>query len=112
MWKKITEEDMLEKEKTYTIYHAANVLLKQQYRERKFKKYSNLKSCLLVVEQNIEVLLKIHKFRPIICTTFTEVNETSFDNYRRKNGRGHRRGLKDIEYLKHIIQNLLLWKTK
>ena len=101
MWKKITKEDMSEKEKTYTIYHALNVLLKQQYRERKFKKYSNLKSCLLVVEQNIEVLLKIHKFCPIICTTFTE-------GYRRKNGRGHRRGLKDIECLKHIIQNLLL----
>ena len=58
-----------------------------------------------MVEQNIEVLLKILKFRPIICTTFIEVNETSFDNYRRKNGRGHRRGLKDIKCLKHIYNS-------
>ena len=32
MWGKITDEDMLEK--TYTTFHASNVLLQQQYRER------------------------------------------------------------------------------
>ena len=34
----ITEEDMLEK--TFTTFHALNVLLQQQYRERKFTEYS------------------------------------------------------------------------
>ena len=53
---KITDEDMLEK--TYTTFHASNVLLQQQYRERKFTKYSELISCLLVAEQNNELLLK------------------------------------------------------
>ena len=49
---KVTKEDMLEK--TFTIFHVSNVLLQQQYRERMFKKYSELISRLLVTEQNNE----------------------------------------------------------
>jgi len=45
---KITDEDMLEK--TYSTFHASNLLLQQQYRERRFTKYSELISCLLVAE--------------------------------------------------------------
>ena len=48
---KITESDMLEK--TYSTFHASNVLLQQQYRERWFAKYYESISCLLVAEQNI-----------------------------------------------------------
>ncbi|KAJ0027364.1 hypothetical protein Pint_35869 [Pistacia integerrima] len=48
--KNITDEDMLEK--TFSTFHASNVLLQQQYREKGFKKYYELISCLLVVEQN------------------------------------------------------------
>ena len=48
---KITESDMLEK--TYSTFQASNVLLQQQYRERRFAKYYELISCLLVAEQNI-----------------------------------------------------------
>ena len=44
----ITEEDMLEK--TFTTFHASNVLLQQQYRERRCTGYSQLISCLLVAE--------------------------------------------------------------
>ena len=51
---KITELDMLEK--TYSIFHALNVLLQQQYRERSFAKYSKLISCLLMIEQNNEFI--------------------------------------------------------
>ena len=46
-------------EKTLTTFHASNVLLLQQYRERRFTKYSKLISCLLVAKQNNE-LLKIN----------------------------------------------------
>ena len=53
---KITDEDMLEK--TYTTFHTSNVLLQQQYRERHFTIYYELIACLLVAEQNNEVLLK------------------------------------------------------
>ena len=55
---KITDEDM--QEKTFTTFHASNVLLQQQYRERRFTKYSELISCLLVAEQNNELLMKNH----------------------------------------------------
>ena len=52
---KITKSDMLEK--THSTFHASNVLLQQQYLERRFAKYFELISCLLVVEQNNELLL-------------------------------------------------------
>jgi hypothetical protein len=57
--KKITDEDILEK--TFSTFHASNLLLRQQYRERGFKKYSELISCLLVTEQNNELLMKNHQ---------------------------------------------------
>ena len=84
---KITDEDMLEK--TYTTFHASNVLLQQQYRERKFTKYSELISCVLVAEQNNELLLKNHQSHPTGSTPFFEMNGTSFDNNRGYNGCGH-----------------------
>jgi hypothetical protein len=44
----IIDEDMLEK--IFFTFHTSNLLLQQQYRERGFKKYSELISCLLVAE--------------------------------------------------------------
>ena len=82
----ITEEDMLEK--TFTTFHASNVLLQQQYRECRFTEYSQLISCLLVAEQNNELLMKNHQSRPIGSETFPEVNAISSQNYGRGRGRG------------------------
>ncbi|XP_056695040.1 uncharacterized protein [Spinacia oleracea] len=45
----ITDEEMLEK--TYYTFHANNVVLQTQYREKRFKKYSELISFLLVVRK-------------------------------------------------------------
>ena len=64
-------------EKTFTTFHASNVLLQQQYRERKFKKYSKLISCLLMAEQNNELLMKNHQSRPTGTKPFREVNAIS-----------------------------------
>ena len=50
--------------KTFTTFHASNMLLQQQYREHHFTKYSKLISCLLVVEQNNVFLLKNHQSCP------------------------------------------------
>ena len=72
---KVTEEDMLEK--TFTTFHASNVLLQQQYRERMFKKYFELISCLLVAEQNNELLMKNHQSRLIGTEPFLKVNAIS-----------------------------------
>ena len=84
----ITEEDMLEK--TFTTLHASNVLLQQQYRERRFTEYSQLISCLLVDEQNNELLMKNHQSRPTESEAFPKVNAISSQNHGR--GRGHGRG--------------------
>ena len=81
----ITEEDMLEK--TFTTFHASNVLLQQQHRERRFTEYSQLISCLLVAEQNNELLMKNHQSRPTGSEAFPEVNAISSQNH----GRGRER---------------------
>ncbi|XP_070020609.1 uncharacterized protein [Nicotiana sylvestris] len=44
----IIDYDMLEK--TFTTFHASNMVLQQQYREKGFKKYFELISLLLVAE--------------------------------------------------------------
>ena len=83
---KITESDMLEK--TYSIFHTSNVLLQQQYRERRFAKYSELISCLLVAEQNNQLLLQNHQSHPIGFASIPEVNVASSSG----RGSGHWRG--------------------
>ncbi|XP_057250733.1 uncharacterized protein LOC104893872 [Beta vulgaris subsp. vulgaris] len=74
---KITDDEMLEK--TYTTFHKDNLLLSKQYREKGFQKYSELISCLLVAEQNDELLLKNHELRPTGSAPFPEANAASHD---------------------------------
>ncbi|XP_021741128.1 uncharacterized protein LOC110707404 [Chenopodium quinoa] len=98
---KITDAEMLEK--TYSTFHANNVVLQTQYREKGFTKYSELISCLLVAEQNNELLMKNHGSRPTGSTPFPEANATSHTGKEQKardhassrgrgRGRGRRRG--------------------
>ena len=84
----ITDEDMLEK--TFTTFHASNVLLQQQYRERRFTKYSELIACLLVVEKNNELLLQSHQSRSTGSKPFPEANATFASPY--SNRQGHKNG--------------------
>ena len=58
----VSEIDMMEK--IFSIFHASNVLLQHQYREKGFKKYSELIFHLLVAEKNNDLLLKNHEDRP------------------------------------------------
>ena len=71
------------------------MFLQQQYRERRFKKYSELISCLLVAEQNNELLMRNHKSRPTGSEAFPEVNailsQTCGRGRGRERGRGHGR---------------------
>ena len=71
------------------------MLLQQQYREKGFKKYSELISCLLVAEQNNELLMKNHEARPTGSTPFPAVNAVTYnEKYKRhasSRGRGHER---------------------
>ena len=83
----ITDANMLEK--TYSTFHASNVLFQQQYREKGFTKYSELISCLLVAEQNNKLLMRNHESRPTGSRPFPEENATIY-NYGR--GQGGERG--------------------
>ncbi|KAL6584777.1 hypothetical protein OROMI_004066 [Orobanche minor] len=89
---KISDNDMLEK--TYSTFHANNMLLQQQYREQGFTKYFELISVLLLAEQNNELLMKNHQARPTGSTPFPEVNVvTSNEHGKNKQfGRGRGRG--------------------
>ena len=64
--------------KTFSTFHASNVLLQQQYREKGFKKYYELISCLLVAEQNNELLMKNHEASPTGSAPFPEVNAATY----------------------------------
>ena len=61
-------------EKTFTMFHASNVLLQQQYREPKFTKYFELISYFLIVKQNNELLIRNHQSCPTGYEPFPEVN--------------------------------------
>ncbi|XP_012829397.1 PREDICTED: uncharacterized protein LOC105950577 [Erythranthe guttata] len=75
----VTEQNMLEK--TFTTFHASNMLLQQQYRE-----------------ENNELLMKNHNSHPTGSQAFPEVNanvsfpEVNANNYNRGRGRGRGRG--------------------
>ncbi|GJX90426.1 hypothetical protein Tco_0343752 [Tanacetum coccineum] len=84
--RKITDEEMLEK--TFSTFHASNLLLQQQNRERGFKKFCDLISCLLVAEQNNKLLMKNHESRPTGSALLSEANVVT---YNQSGGRG--RGL-------------------
>ena len=96
---KITNEDILEK--MFTTFHAANVLLQQQYRERIFTKYSELISCFLVAEQNNELLMKNHQSRPTESEPFPEVNVILSHNRKRERGRSRGHGQNSRHYNNH-----------
>jgi hypothetical protein len=83
----------------YTIFHASNVLLQQQYRERNFTRYSKLISCLLVAEQNNELLMKNHQSRPTSSTPFLEANKTSFCGNKENHYHGRGRSRKYVYIL-------------
>ena len=51
-------------EKILSTFHAANIILAQQYRNMRFTKYSDLMSMLLLAEKHNELLLKNHGERP------------------------------------------------
>ncbi|XP_070052703.1 uncharacterized protein [Nicotiana tomentosiformis] len=73
----MNDEDMLEK--TLFTFHASNMVLRQQYREKGFKKYSELISYFLVAEQHSTLLMKNHEARLTGSTPFLEANMVAID---------------------------------
>ncbi|KAJ6836282.1 uncharacterized protein M6B38_327295 [Iris pallida] len=64
-------------EKIYTSFHEKDAILMQQYRERKFTKYSELHSTLMMAEQNRELLLATHNLRPAGSAPLPEAHFSS-----------------------------------
>ena len=58
----ISEEDLIEK--TLCTFHPSMRVLQQQYRQQKYKKYSELIYTLLQAEKHDELLMKNHQTRP------------------------------------------------
>ncbi|XP_070055135.1 uncharacterized protein [Nicotiana tomentosiformis] len=85
----ITHYDMLEK--TFIEFHTSNMVLQQQYREKGFKKYSELISLLLMAERN-DLLMRNHENRPTGSTPLPEVNEVYSHYAKCGKGRGPIRG--------------------
>ncbi|XP_075096298.1 uncharacterized protein LOC107825045 [Nicotiana tabacum] len=86
----MNDEDLLEK--TLTTFYASNMVLQQQYREREFKNYSELISCLLVAEQHNTLLLKNHEARPTGSAPLSEANMAARrdkSGKRQNNNHGH-----------------------
>ncbi|XP_074336579.1 uncharacterized protein LOC141673735 [Apium graveolens] len=86
----ISDNDMLEK--TYSTFHANNMLLQQQYRERGFTKYYKLISVLLLAEQYNKLLMKNHQARPTGSTPFPKVNVVTGNEFGQNNQFGRGRG--------------------
>ncbi|XP_050142144.1 uncharacterized protein LOC126618088 [Malus sylvestris] len=106
----ITEEILLEK--TFSTFHASNMVLQQQYRARGFTENNQLISVLPVAEQNNELLMKNHNSRPTGSAPFPEVNVASLErntissrgnNYKR--GRGHKQGRWKGKSKNHGVQS-------
>ncbi|XP_026419679.1 uncharacterized protein LOC113315628 [Papaver somniferum] len=99
LWTKL--KDRFDHQKTvilprarYEWMHLRLQNFKSQYRERQFKKYSKLISCLLVAEQNNESLLKNHQSHPAGSTVAPEMNATeSRGNAPESCGKGYKHWL-------------------
>ncbi|XP_030475290.2 uncharacterized protein LOC115692545 [Syzygium oleosum] len=93
---KLTDAELLEK--TFSTFHALNIVLQQQYRQRQFDTYSELISVLLTTEQTNELLLKNHDLRPAGSKALPEAHANSekitghFKGYKRRQEYNPRRG--------------------
>ncbi|KAL0353441.1 UNVERIFIED_CONTAM: hypothetical protein Sangu_0925400 [Sesamum angustifolium] len=87
----VTDETMLEK--PFSTFHASNLILQQQYRESGFKTYSELISCLLVAEENNQLLLNNRHTRPTSSKPLPEnsaaLPEANSTSSRKGSGRYH-----------------------
>ncbi|XP_074361378.1 uncharacterized protein LOC141701649 [Apium graveolens] len=93
---KVTEKRKIDK--ILSTFHPNNINLAEMYMERKFTKFGDLRSTLLVAEQNHELVIKNHQSRPTGFAPLPEINNMSFQQnvrgkwYRGGRGQGRYRG--------------------
>lgn len=69
---RITDAEMIEK--TLETFHPANMVLQQQYRNNKYRKYSELINVLLAAETQNELLMKNFNMRPVGSSALPEAH--------------------------------------
>jgi len=77
---KVTESEMIDK--TLETFHPSNMVLQQQYRKNKYKKYSELIQVLLAAETQNDILMKNFHMRPVGSQAVPEAHATF------RNGKG------------------------
>ena len=93
---KLTDAELLEK--TFSTFHASNIVLQLQYQQRQFATYSNLIYVLLTTEKTNELLLKNHDHRPAGSKALPEAHANfekiigHFKGYKRRREYNPRRG--------------------
>ncbi|XP_020873582.1 uncharacterized protein LOC110226376 [Arabidopsis lyrata subsp. lyrata] len=80
--KKVSEDEMLNK--TYLTFHKEHYVLAEQYRNCKYKMFSELIVALMIAEKNNELLIKNHNARPAGTKAFPEVNAADVKNLEKK----------------------------
>ncbi|XP_074346917.1 uncharacterized protein LOC141685728 [Apium graveolens] len=91
---KVTKKRKIDK--TLSTFHTNNINLAEMYRERKFTKFGDLLSTLLVAEQNHKLVIKNHQSRPTGSAPLPGVNNMSFQQNVR--GKGYRGGRSQGRY--------------
>ena len=74
----LTDAELLEK--TFSTFHASNIVLQQQYRQRQFSTYFDFISVLLTAEHTNELLLKNHDLRPASSKALPEAHALRVSN--------------------------------
>lgn len=80
---KVTELEMLNK--TFSTMHSSNMVLQQQYRERKFTTYTELIECLLLAEANNELLMKNSEMRPPGTAPLPDISKLAIEQKKESN---------------------------
>ncbi|XP_016576355.1 uncharacterized protein LOC107873953 [Capsicum annuum] len=84
----INDEDMMKK--ILTTFHALNMILQRQYREKGFQKYFELILYLLVAKLHNALLMKNHEVRPTGASLLPKVNGVQAHGQpERRQDRGH-----------------------
>jgi hypothetical protein len=82
-------------EKTLSTFRHGNIVLQQQYRNSKYKKYTELSEVLSLAEQQNEVLMSDHSARPTSSMAVPEAHANvaeSSRNHSRGRGKGKWKG--------------------
>ncbi|KFK33862.1 hypothetical protein AALP_AA5G069700 [Arabis alpina] len=70
--KHVSEEEMLNK--TYLTFHKEQYVLAEQYRNCRYRRFSELIVALTIAEKNNQLLIKNHNARPVRTKAIPEVN--------------------------------------